>query len=161
MNISDRDPANLKSSLFLENVTFLFGKHKAFVENVTFPSKAKYKENPAAASPARPSPAQQELGSRGSRERRGSRARIREVLRFAAARSSGSSLLRSTHSDSLSGIVRSTCGLSSWEQKNLALASHYIRRPNEGARTACTRFHSTPGTEMILGIQSRHSGPRA
>ena len=66
-NIFDRDPANPKSSLFLENVTFLFGKHKAFCQNITFSYKAKYKENPAAASPARPSPAQQELGSRGSR----------------------------------------------------------------------------------------------
>ena len=69
-NILDRDPANPKSSLFLENDTFLFGKHKAFfIKNITFSYKAKYKENPAAASPARPSPAQQELGSRESRLR--------------------------------------------------------------------------------------------
>ena len=80
-NIPDRDPANLKSSLFWKMSLFCLGNIKHFHENITFSYKAKYKENPAAASPARPSPAQQELGSRGSRRPRGSRARIRRAER--------------------------------------------------------------------------------
>ena len=82
-NISDRDPANPKSSLFLENVTFLFGKHKAFLSKYHFLAQSKIQRESSRGQPgaAQPSPA----GARIPRiapqiqELRGSRPRIRRA----------------------------------------------------------------------------------
>ena len=58
-NIPDRDPANPKSSLFLENVTFLFGKHKAFLSKYHFLAQSKIQRESSRGQPgaAQPSPA--------------------------------------------------------------------------------------------------------
>ena len=85
-NIPDRDPANLRSSLFLENVTFLFGKHKAFSSKYHFLVQSKIQRESSRGQPgaAQPSPA----GARIPRiapqiqELRGSRPRIRRAERI-------------------------------------------------------------------------------
>ena len=58
-NILDRDPANPKGSLFLENCTFLFGKHNAFLSKYHFLAQSEIQRKSSRGQPdaAQPSPA--------------------------------------------------------------------------------------------------------